>query len=201
VVARLRDGPYPIVLQFYNLAAGGDAIGDLGRPLVTAQDALTMAQQASKEAAVAAANEPQLSTKGTGLVIKKTPPLGDKCGIKSRRGDVLEINYEARVASPGGPIYDSSEQRGTGQPYQFVLGNGDVIKGVDLGLFDMCPGEVRELDIPSVLGYGRKGSNLFDIPGDVRLWWKVELVRLNFVGEESNVKTREELYDGGSGDQ
>lgn len=34
------------------------------------------------------------------------------------------------------------------------------------------------MDIPSALGYGRAGSNVFDIPGDVRLWWKVELVKI-----------------------
>lgn len=200
VVGRIKNGPYPIVLQFYNLAAGGDAIGDLGRPIVSSQDALDMAQQASRENAAAKANEPQLGSKGAGLGVKTTRKATGKCETKSRRGDVLEINYEARVASPGGPLYDSSAQRGTGQPYQFILGNGDVIKGVDIALYDMCPGEIRELDIPSLLAYGRNGSRLFDIPGDVRLWWKVELVRVNFIGEENNTKRREDLYDGGSGE-
>jgi hypothetical protein len=45
-------------------------------------------------------------------------------------------------------------------------------------MFDMCRGEVREIDIPSLLGYGRSGSEYSDIPGDVRLWWRLELVAL-----------------------
>jgi FK506-binding protein 2 len=191
VVARMKQNLYPLVFQFYNLAA--ETEGD-----VLPQDALRRAEQASQEAAKR--EDPQLSPKGTGLGIRTTRPPSSVCGIKSRRYDMMEIKYEARVASPGGPLYDSSAQRGTGQPYQFVLGNGDLIKGVDLGLYDMCPGEIRELDIPSLLGYGRNGSVLFDIPGDVRLWWKVELVRLNFVNENENQNSRDTLYTGGSGE-
>ena len=103
--------------------------------------------------------------------------------MKSRRGDVLEINYEARIGGKDGPVYDSSAERGTGQLYMFVLGSGDIVRGVDLGTYDMCPGEVRELSIPSALGYGRQGSRLYHIPVSFRLFWTVELVRSNSVME------------------
>ena len=96
----------------------------------------------------------------------------------ARRGDQVTVRYEGRVASPVGPIYDSTEERG-GKPTTFVLGSGKALPGVDIGLQDMCPSEIRELDIPTSLGYGRGGSTVFDIPGDVRLWWKVELLELN----------------------
>lgn len=168
VVGRIKNGPYPIVLQFYNLAEDTPK---------SPTEALVIAQiKAEEEANI---KEPPLSAKGTGLIVKTTKK-GENCKagsrLNARRGDILQINYEARVASPGGPIYDSTEQRG--RSVEFVLGRNEAIKGVDIGLYDMCVGEVRELDIPNLLGYGPSGSQIFDIPGEVRLWWKVELLKL-----------------------
>lgn len=34
------------------------------------------------------------------------------------------------------------------------MGEGQVIKGWDLGLLDMCVGEIRQLVVPSTVGYG-----------------------------------------------
>eukprot|EP00545_Synedropsis_sp_CCMP1620_P003311 CAMPEP_0119028362 /NCGR_PEP_ID=MMETSP1176-20130426/38732_1 /TAXON_ID=265551 /ORGANISM="Synedropsis recta cf, Strain CCMP1620" /LENGTH=262 /DNA_ID=CAMNT_0006984481 /DNA_START=314 /DNA_END=1102 /DNA_ORIENTATION=+ len=176
VISRIQKGPYPIVLQFYDLGKVGDDYQD--NP-VSPQIALTAAQQASKEAA--AVPEPQVSAKGTGLVTKTiqkpTTPCPNK-ETRARRGDLVEINFEARVASPGGPIYDSSGAERGNKPISFVLGSGESIKGVDAGLYDMCPGEIKTMDIPSGLAYGRSGSRVFDIPPDVRLWWRVELLKV-----------------------
>ena len=149
--------------------------------MIAAEDALQTARANSGEVPWADTQGPL----GSGLqisVVKKSESGGD-CGVKSRRGDVLEINYEARIGGKDGPVYDSSAERGTGQLYMFVLGSGDIVRGVDLGTYDMCPGEVRELSIPSALGYGRQGSRLYRIPGSFRLFWTVELVRSNSVME------------------
>mmetsp|Transcript_36558 Transcript_36558/g.109873 ORF Transcript_36558/g.109873 Transcript_36558/m.109873 type:complete len:353 (-) Transcript_36558:197-1255(-) len=202
VVERIKNGPYPIDLRFFNLAAGGDAIGMEGRPIVSAEDALRTAKKASgDEFGNVAAPQVADAMSGTasGFATRVARKAEGKCGIQSRRGDVLEIRYEARVGNQQGRIYDSSDWRGTGQPYAYNLGNGDVIRGVDLGTYDMCPGEVRELSIPPELGYGQRGSKLFDIPGNSRLWWQVELVALNFIREGENENLRNKLYDGGSG--
>ena len=184
VADRLSNGPYPIDLKFYSLAAGGDAFGDLGKPLVTAQDALELAKSTTTT---------MEESSGEEFVIRviQQPPVSS-CGIKSRRGDVLEINYEARYQSAEGPVYDSSAQRGTGLPYQFVLGSGDMIPGVDRGMYDMCPGEVRLLEIPPILGYGPRASKLFDIPSRSRLFWTIELVTVNSL-REGDERTRDEL--------
>ena len=99
---------------------------------------------------------------------------------RSQRGNVLSIVYEARLDSPTGRIYDASYQRGTQQqPYQMVLGSGDMIIGVDQGLYDMCLGEVRGLEIPSRLAYGDRGNRMFQIPPNRNLYWKVQLVRID----------------------
>ena len=134
VTERIKNGPYPLELKLYNLAAGGDAFGDMGKPLVTAQDALQMAEKDTTKQ-----GDDDVVSGADGFVIRVTKQAS--CGIKSRRGDVMEIQYDARFGSRDGPVYDSSAQRGTGLPYQFVLGSGDMIPGVDQGLYDMCPGE------------------------------------------------------------
>jgi FKBP-type peptidyl-prolyl cis-trans isomerase len=60
-----------------------------------------------------------------------------------------------------GKVFDSSRNRGT--PFDFVLGQGRVIQGWELGLMDMCKGEKRVLTIPADLGYGNSGAGA-DIP-------------------------------------
>ena len=52
-----------------------------------------------------------------------------------------------------------------GQPFQFQLGAGQVIKGWDQGLTDMCIGEKRRLTIPSSLAYGDRGAGNVIPPG------------------------------------
>lgn len=182
---RIRSGPYPIKLEFENLAAGGDAISDLGTPMVTASDALDLAQSTAKSPTTLG-NDPEYS------ITTKFKPV--TCNIQSRRGDVLEIVYEAHVARPTGPVYDSSLARGTGQPYQMVLGSGDMIPGVDQGLYDMCPGEQRLLQIPPVLAYGSRGNKLYRIAPDQTLFWDVELVSVNSE-KQGDTRTREEIEE------
>ena len=89
-------------------------------------------------------------------------------------------------------VYDSLSRRGTGLPYQFVLGSGDMVLGVDLGLYDMCAGEVRKIEIPKELRYGDRGNRFFQISWGVRLSWTVELVAINSV-REGDQRTRDEI--------
>ena len=99
---------------------------------------------------------------------------------RSQRGDVLGIIYEARLDSPTGRIYDASDQRGTGpsQLYQMVLGSGDMLIGVDQGLYDMCLNDIRGIYIPSRLAYSTRGNRMFQIPPNTNLYWQVQLVRI-----------------------
>jgi FKBP-type peptidyl-prolyl cis-trans isomerase len=121
--------------------------------------------------------------------------------IQSRTNDLLEFYYEAWVGNnENGRIYDSSQQRGTeggsslskGRPYAYVLGSGDIIPGVDQGLYNMCLGEIRTITIPPVLGYGSTGINLYKIPPYTNLFWKIELVSINFITANDD-RTRDDL--------
>lgn len=44
-----------------------------------------------------------------------------------------------------------------GGTYDTYVGSGWLIKGMDLGLLSMCPGERRKIIIPPFLAYGEKG--------------------------------------------
>lgn len=86
-----------------------------------------------------------------------------------------------------GSEFDSSYKRS--EPFRFTLGEGMVIKGWDLGVDGMCKGEVRELVIPSHLGYGDQGYPPV-IPAKATLTFKVELV-----GWEGDVEEGQEEED------
>ena len=123
VVKRLREGPFPVNLNLVNPRNGGT----------------------NKETIVKSPSRNEASTtEGNGLVIRTVRQV--EAGSKVRRDDIVEFVYEARMISSTGPVYDSSAQRGTGQPYQYVVGSGALIPGVDLGLYGMRPGEVRLIE-------------------------------------------------------
>ena len=113
----------------------------------------------------------------------------DNCKVRSKFGDVLEIDYVAKRLAPPATVYDASIFRGTGQPFKFVLGSGVMIPGVDQGLYDMCPGEVRLLKVPPKLAVG-----LLDPPAKAPLEWKVDLISIDGIIRQNNNNelTREE---------
>merc|ERR1712116_51150 len=71
-------------------------------------------------------------------------------------------------------------------PFSFQLGAGQVIKGWDQGLTDMCIGEKRTLTIPPQLGYGDQGAGNV-IPPGATLKFDVELVGINEAPPMDNV--------------
>jgi len=109
-------------------------------------------------------------------VLKRVP--ADECKVKSRKGDKLSMHYTGTLLE-NGKKFDSSLDRG--QPFEFTLGAGMVIKGWDQGLNAMCIGEKRKLKIPAALGYGDRGAGA-DIPPGADLVFEVELLNINRAG-------------------
>ena len=66
------------------------------------------------------------------------------CTRKTKSGDGIHMHYRGTLED--GTVFDSSYERG--DPLRFTLGQGEVIKGWDEGLLDMCVGEERKLTIP-----------------------------------------------------
>ena len=60
-----------------------------------------------------------------------------------------------------------------GKNFHFTLGDGDVIRGWDLGLVGMKLGGTRRIIIPASLGYGTRGSG--PILPDATLMFEVHL--------------------------
>ncbi|KAK4768203.1 hypothetical protein SAY87_003344 [Trapa incisa] len=98
----------------------------------------------------------------------------EKCDIRAHKGDRIKVHYRGKLTD--GTVFDSSFERG--DPIEFELGSGRVIKGWDQGLLGMCVGEKRKLKIPAKLGYGPQGSPP-KIPGGATLIFDTELVAVN----------------------
>ena len=92
-------------------------------------------------------------------------------GPSPRTGQTVSVHYTGTLEN--GTKFDSSVDRG--QPFEFPIGQGRVIKGWDEGLMTMKVGGRRKLIIPSNLGYGPQGSPP-KIPGNSTLIFDVELL-------------------------
>jgi peptidylprolyl isomerase len=72
-------------------------------------------------------------------------------GATAKAGDTVSVQYVG-VAYSSGKVFDSSWSRH--EPFQFTLGEGQVISGWDQGVVGMQVGGRRELIIPPNLAYG-----------------------------------------------
>jgi FKBP-type peptidyl-prolyl cis-trans isomerase len=115
-------------------------------------------------------------TKVTGEPTKTASGL-EYWDIKVGTGAVAESGQHVKVDYTGwltnGKKFDSSV--GTGKPFEFVLGAGQVIKGWDEGVTGMKVGGKRQLRIPPDLAYGAKGYPGV-IPANSTLVFDVQLI-------------------------
>ena len=92
-------------------------------------------------------------------------------GDPAKTGQTVAVHYTGWLTD--GKKFDSSKDRG--QPFEFPLGGGRVIKGWDEGVQGMKVGGVRKLTIPANLGYGSRGAG-GAIQPDATLVFEVELL-------------------------
>lgn len=93
-------------------------------------------------------------------------------GATAVKGKTVSVHYAGHLTD--GTKFDSSYDRG--QPIEFHLGAGEVIKGWDQGIEGMKVGGKRKLTIPPELAYGARGTPGGPIPPNATLVFDVELV-------------------------
>ena len=135
------------------------------------------AQKNAEPAAPKAAGE---ATKKESKMVKTESGLSYEdtvvgTGPSPAAGQTCVMHYTGWLWENGakGKKFDSSVDRG--QPFEFPIGRGRVIKGWDEGVATMKVGGKRTLLIPPQLGYGDRGAGGV-IPPGATLLFDVELL-------------------------
>jgi hypothetical protein len=90
-------------------------------------------------------------------------------GIAS--GDEVSIDYELFITDTGIKVEK-------GKKFTFIVGAGDVIKGMDSAVRGAKLGTKRKINIPWELGYGKRGSGK-DVPPCSNLTFHIKIVGIN----------------------
>ena len=109
------------------------------------------------------------ATKEVTSLVKEDIKEGN--GTAAKTGDTVKVHYTGTLLD--GTKFDSSLDRG--EPFEFKLGAGAVIKGWDEGVVGMKPGGKRKLTIPAEKAYGKAGRPP-QIPPNSPLVFEVELI-------------------------
>ena len=130
------------------------------------------ADEKTAPAAASDKKESKMKTTPSGLQYEDTK---EGSGASPKTGQTCVMHYTGWLweNKTKGKKFDSSVDRG--QPFEFPLGQGRVIKGWDEGVATMKIGGKRTLLIPPGLGYGARGAG-GAIPPNATLLFEVELI-------------------------
>ena len=93
-------------------------------------------------------------------------------GQAAKEGSHVRVHYTGWLTN--GKRFDSSVDAGT--PFDFTIGNGEVIKGWEEGVAGMRVGGKRQLRIPPSLAYGAAGTPDGTIPPSATLIFDIQLL-------------------------
>ena len=132
------------------------------------------ARKADEKAAKAEEKVAKMEGKETQTTASGLQYIDEKAGTGAtpRSGQRVKVHYTGWLKS--GKKFDSSVDRG--EPFVFVIGAGQVIKGWDEGVATMKVGGKRKLIIPPQLAYGNRDVGGGLIPPNSELTFDVELL-------------------------
>ncbi len=104
----------------------------------------------------------------------KIEKITSGAGLAPKRGETVTVHYTGWLTD--GTKFDSSVDRN--DPFAFVLGTGQVIRGWDEGVATMRVGDKARLTIPPELAYGKTGYP-GAIPPNATLIFEVELLSIS----------------------
>ena len=148
-------------------------MANLTKTTVLLMSSLLMLVAAGPETQPAAGSR----TTASGLQIIEVKPQTEP--LSAQAGDTVWVHYTGKLQT-NGKVFDTSLTRG--QPIDFVLGQGRVIKGWDEGIAGMKVGDKRQLIIPPNLAYGPAGAGDGVIPPNATLVFDVQLVGISRPG-------------------
>jgi peptidylprolyl isomerase len=74
---------------------------------------------------------------------------------KAKNGDKIRIHYTGKLED--GNVFDNSKER---QPLEFIVGDGEVMPGIEKGVIGMEPGDTKTIEIPPEEAFGPKRKEL-----------------------------------------
>ncbi|HAS80699.1 TPA: peptidylprolyl isomerase [Candidatus Nomurabacteria bacterium] len=106
----------------------------------------------------------------------KITVLKEGNGEVVKSGDIVSVNYTGRLIT--GTVFDSNidPEFGHVDPLIFVIGEGRVIEGWEIGIVGMKTGEKRVLEIAPEFAYGE--NEIGPIPSNSTLIFEVELLKI-----------------------
>ena len=190
-IAKMKIGEVAMIIVPFNLAFGAQGMQRYIEPYATivfeikmlsistadeikakrdkeAKNAMAKSNAAVKD--YLKANKITAKPTASGLYFVETVEGSGKQAVAGKK---VKVHYTGTLLN--GTKFDSSLDRG--QPFEFTLGQGQVIRGWDEGVALMKEGGKATLIIPSDLGYGPRGAGA-SIPPNATLVFEVELLEV-----------------------
>merc|ERR1719440_1087771 len=137
-------------------------------------DVASVLASAGSEAAAAVALAKEIDEAAlaiSGFVIRSTGAQGDATTFP-QSGDLVCISYTGRVANTG-EVFDEDDE------CHFILGQGNIIAGIDAGVMQMSLGDEIQLLVHRTYGYAEIGApTSVPVPPGSDLVFKVKLLAI-----------------------
>ncbi|XP_064460900.1 peptidyl-prolyl cis-trans isomerase FKBP8-like [Ornithodoros turicata] len=124
---------------------------------------------------------------GSGELKKKVIKQGEGRDSRPQRSDWITINLTGKLSD--GKVVERNEN------WKIVLGDLEVVCGLDMAMALMEKGEVAEVVVPPRFGYGALGKEP-DIPPNATLHYEVELISSQTAKDETELPFEDRLRIG-----